>query len=74
MTERPTDATEMPRREFDELARAHRFADGPWISSFGDGYGEPYVPHRFRHVWGRLDDGRTVWAGVDRDGVASPVG
>lgn len=26
--------------EFDALARANRFIDGPWIETIGEGYGE----------------------------------
>lgn len=44
--------------EFDKLAREKRFRDGPYIDTFGDGYGEYYVP--VRRVWGTLDDGREV--------------
>jgi hypothetical protein len=62
MTDRPTDAEKLPRAEFDTLARAGRFREGPWVSAFGDGMGEPYTPVRMRTVWGRLDDGRAVWA------------
>lgn len=43
---------------FDALARAKEFVDGPWIETFGDGYGEPYNPDRV--VYGRLKDGREV--------------
>lgn len=69
MNERPDNAVEILRRAFDDLACAGRFADGPWISTFGDGPGEPYVPHRLRKVWGRLDDGRVVWAGAEAEGI-----
>lgn len=61
-TERPSDAKKIPRAEFDRQARAHEFNEGPYVSSFGDGYGEPYVPHSKRNVWGRLVDGSKVWA------------
>jgi hypothetical protein len=46
--------------EFDRLARFGAFAEGPVISGFGDGYGEPYTPSRA--VWGVLKDGRRVRA------------
>jgi hypothetical protein len=61
-TDRPPNAVKIPRAEFDDLARAKRFRFGPWLSAFGDGMGEPYVPARLRSVWGELDDGRAVWA------------
>lgn len=44
--------------EFDRLARKREFADGPHVSTFGDGPGEPYNPDR--EVWGTLKDGRKV--------------
>ena len=53
----PDDAKEIQRSEFDALARTGAFIDGPWVSSFGDGYGEPYVPLKNRTVWGMLPDG-----------------
>lgn len=46
--------------EFDRLARARQFADGPYISTFGDGYGDPYLESR--DVFGTLKDGRKVAA------------
>lgn len=49
---------ELPIAEFDQLARTKQFAEGPHISTFGDGYGEPYQPER--NVWGKLKDGRNV--------------
>lgn len=54
--------TQIPRTEFDALAREKRFVVGPFISTFGDGEGEPYVPPKHRRVEGTLDDGREVWA------------
>ena len=62
--ERPADAEQVPRGEFDGLARAGGFSVGPFISSFGDGPGEPYVPHKNRNAWGTLLSGRSVWAGA----------
>ena len=44
--------------DFDTLARKKKFSDGPHISTFGDGYGEPYQPER--PVWGQLKDGRKI--------------
>ena len=44
--------------EFNALCRQQAFEDGPQICSFGEGYGEPYHPHR--RVWGILKDGRKV--------------
>jgi hypothetical protein len=59
----PSPACEtIPRAEFDNLARAKQFKTGPFISSFGDGPGEPYVPQEHRSVWGVLKDGREVRA------------
>lgn len=48
----------IPIAEFDRLARAGEFADGPHVSTFGDGPGEPYNP--VRRVFGTLVDGREV--------------
>lgn len=44
--------------EFDALTRAGEFADGPYVSTFGDNHGEPYCPNK--RVWGTLKDGRKV--------------
>lgn len=49
---------EIDIEEFDKLARAKQFDEGPLIDSFGDGYGEPYQPQRT--VMGILKDGRRV--------------
>jgi hypothetical protein len=59
----PATAREVPRDEFDRLARAKSFQRGPWISSFGDGPKDHYVPHRNRKVWGVLIGGEPVFAG-----------
>lgn len=48
----------IPKVEFDQLARDKKFKEGPHIDSFGDGYGDPYSPHRT--IWGTLKDGRKV--------------
>jgi hypothetical protein len=53
-----TDHEPIPISEFDALVRAGEFANGPHVSTFGDGQGEPYNP--FRDVWGTLRDGRKV--------------
>lgn len=50
----------IPIEEFDRLARANEFAEGPEISQYGDGYGDPYMPNR--EVLGTLKDGRRVRA------------
>ena len=44
--------------EFDDLARKGQFLNGPFVSTFGDGYGEPYNPDR--PVWGQLKTGEVV--------------
>ncbi len=44
--------------EFDALARDEQFIEGPFISTHGDNYGDPYMP--WRRVYGRLKDGRLV--------------
>jgi hypothetical protein len=49
---------EIPIEEFDRLARAKEFKDGPYVENFGDGYGEYYCPDR--RVFGTLKDGRKV--------------
>ncbi len=56
-TERETFET-VRFREFDLLANDEDWEDGPYRSSFGDGYGEPYNPNR--EVWGILQGGRRV--------------
>lgn len=48
----------IPIAEFDSLARENQFAEGPFIDTFGDGYGEPYMAKR--RVFGTLKDGRKV--------------
>lgn len=48
----------IPIAEFDRLAREKQFADGPYIDTFGDDYGEPYNP--VLRVIGTLKDGRRV--------------
>ena len=45
--------------EFDKLIEDEAFKDGPWADSFGDGYGQPYYPHR--QAFGLLKDGRLVF-------------
>jgi hypothetical protein len=62
MTQPPPTGETLPRADFDRLARAKQFKVGPFISSFGDGPGEPYVPQEHRSVWGVLKDGREVKA------------
>lgn len=46
------------KAEFDALANSSQFADGPHVSVFGNGPGEPYNPNR--DLWGTLIDGRKV--------------
>lgn len=52
--DKPANCRLIPRAEFDDLARDKAFDIGPFISGFGDGYGDPYIPPRNRNVWGRL--------------------
>ena len=49
-----TVTTFLPKAEFDKLARAKKFVVGPFLESFGDGYGEPYNPDR--QIFGKLED------------------
>lgn len=56
------DATELTKTEFDKLVRTGQFADGPVLSAYGDGYGDPYNPDR--QAGGTLKDGRIVWTWV----------
>lgn len=59
---RPKDAMKIPRADFDDLARKGKLSEA-WLSSFGDGYGDPYIPPQERDVWGRLaTTGQPVWA------------
>lgn len=62
MSDIPAEARKIPRDEFDAAVMANAFAEGPWVSSFGDGHGEPYVPLKNRRVWGVLRDGGPVFA------------
>jgi hypothetical protein len=48
----------VPIEEFDDLARKQQFQLGPFISDFGEGYGEPYTPDK--NVWGMLYGGRKI--------------
>lgn len=51
---------EVKQSDFDAWARGKDFTEGPFVSTFGDRYGEPYNP--CRQAWGLLQDGRVVWA------------
>lgn len=51
---------EIPIEEFDDLARRKMFEVGPYLSTFGDGYGDPYITERT--VIGILNGGRKVRA------------
>jgi len=55
----------IPISEFNDLARARKFKEGPFKDSFGDGYGEPYNPNRA--VWGVLEDGTAVRSRIGRE-------
>lgn len=55
-------AVELSKAELDKLLDAGEFVDGPFLSTFGNGYGEPYNPNR--QAGGTLKDGRIVWAWV----------
>ena len=57
--------TAMSRHDFDKLVDGKTFADGPWVSTFGLGYGEPYRP--YRQAFGKLRDGRGVFTELHRD-------
>ncbi len=46
------------KTDFDSLAREKEFAEGPFMESFGDGYGDPYNPNRT--IFGTLKDDRKV--------------
>jgi hypothetical protein len=56
------DGYQIKKSEFDELVKNKQFSDGPYLDTFGDGYGEPYNPNR--HAWGKLKNGKEVWAYV----------
>lgn len=55
-------AVQLSKAEFDRLCDDDQFQLGPYLNSFGDGYGEPYNPNR--EAGGILKDGRVVWAWV----------
>ena len=50
----------IPKDEFDVMARDGLFDDGPYIDTFGDGYGQPYRPRR--QVFGKLKTGEFVYS------------
>lgn len=54
------EATAIAVADFDALAKAEEFSEGPFIETFGDGYGEPYNMNR--QVFGKLKDGRVIYA------------
>lgn len=54
---------QITKLEFDALARAKQFSDGPYVSTFGDGEGEPYQP--YRKLIGTLEDGTVVESSTD---------
>ena len=51
---------ELSRQDFKAGVRSETITDAT-MESFGDGYGDPYVPHR--RAWG-TQDGKMVWAWV----------
>ncbi len=57
-----TEENRVPKTKFDLYCNYDGFMDGPHVSSFGDGMGEPYNPNR--EAWGTLKDGTKVWAWV----------
>ena len=50
---------EITKAEFDSHGESEAFAVGPYIETWGDGYGEPYNP--YRQAFGKLRDGRVVY-------------
>jgi hypothetical protein len=54
--------TELPKPDFDALARQGAFADGPYAEDTAKTYGAPYVARKHYRVFGKLHDGRKVWA------------
>lgn len=57
-----TQENRLSKAQFDALYEASDFEDGPHVSTYAGGYGEPYNPNR--EAWGTLKDGRKVWAYV----------
>ncbi|NIA15160.1 MAG: hypothetical protein GWP08_13895 [Nitrospiraceae bacterium] len=55
---------ELPRAQFDRLAKAKAFADGPFKDTFGDGYGDSYNPKR--QAFGRLATGAVVYCEIHK--------
>lgn len=49
----------VPKAEFDTLCDTKAFVDGPYMDTFGDGYGEPYNP--YRQAWGVREDKTVVF-------------
>jgi len=58
-------ATLMKKEDFDNLFRSKKFADGPHLEGFGDGYGHPYNPHK--QAFGKLDNGKVVFCETSKD-------
>jgi hypothetical protein len=49
----------IPIDEFNDMARQPElWSDGPYVETFGSGYGDPYNPHR--EVRGILKTGRAI--------------
>lgn len=58
MTKKEIKSEVVDIKKFDELAKNGQFIEGPFIDSFGDGYGDPYTPRR--RVWGTLAGGQQI--------------
>lgn len=62
--------THISKAAFDALHAAGEFAVGPFKSSFGDGYGEPYNP--YRQAAGITTDRRLVFCELHPDRRKEP--
>ena len=58
------EAVLLPKDDFDKNAKSKLFAEGPFIDSFGDGYGEPYNPNR--QAFGKLLTGEYVYCELNK--------
>ena len=53
------------KEELDSYILKKEFLDGPYIDSFGDGYGEPYNPNR--QAFGKLKNDLIVYCELSKD-------
>ena len=52
------------KEDFYSVFIKDKFIDGPFLESFGDGYGDVYNPHR--QAFGKLDNLRIVYCELSK--------